>query len=49
MTLPVFETERLTLRPRTAHDAEGLHSRRLAAKLGFMYRLLHTEWRSRPC
>ena len=25
MTLPVFETEHLTLRPITAHDAEGLH------------------------
>ena len=25
MTLPVFETPRLTLRPITAHDAEGLH------------------------
>ena len=25
MTLPVFETEHLTLRSITAHDAEGLH------------------------
>src|SRR5262245_47003745 len=25
MTLPVFETPRLTLRPITEHDAEGLH------------------------
>ena len=25
MTLPVFETPRLTLRSITAHDAEGLH------------------------
>ena len=25
MTLPVFETARLTLRSITAHDAEGLH------------------------
>jgi [ribosomal protein S5]-alanine N-acetyltransferase len=25
MTLPVFETARLTLRPITTHDAEGLH------------------------
>jgi len=25
MTLPMFETPRLTLRPITAHDAEGLH------------------------
>ena len=31
MTLPVFETARLTLRAITAHDAEGLHEVQSAA------------------